>query len=1022
MFLSDLSIRRPVMISMVLAALLLFGVLAYMGLSLQLFPDVDFPAVTVETVYPGAGPKEMETQITKPIEDAISTISRIDEIQSFSMDGFSFVVIIFELGKDVDIANQEVKDKVDAILNDLPDESNRPIIQKFDIGDVSVVDLVLSGDLEMTELYEIGDKRLKDRFSQVEGVAQVDLSGGQEREIRVELDNRTVFQNSISLSQLSQILGAQNLDMPGGQFQQRSQEYSVRLKGEFEDIQAIEELEIPTAYGTKKIADIATVRDLGAEVRERTSFFDNIEKTGSDNVVLLSLYKTAEGNTVKIAEAVRKTLPQINSELPAGCKLTLATDNSIFTQATVDDTLTNVILGVILTALVMLLFLHDARSTIIVALSMPMSILSTFLLLQVSGYTLNLMTLMGLSTAVGILVVNSVVVLENIFRHKQMGGGSKESASTGTAEVVAAVIAATLTNVVVFLPLANMGGIVGVILKEFALTVVYATMFSLLMSFTLTPMMASLILPESSKKGNSIAKKLESVFRSWEIGYQKLLAAIFEKKRRGILVIAGSFLLLLLSLGVASTIGFEFMSEMDEGDIQIEVELPLGYRLDETAQVTGEIERRLKGHQEVKHIIITVGKLSATDQGTNLALIKVKLIDAGARERSTHQMANLFVKELSDIPNAQIRAAAMSSAGPGGFPVEFDLLGQDTDTLEVYKDGILSRIKDIDGLVNVNTSSRPGKPEIAVKPDRKKLVDAGLTVFDLATALRSAVEGVVTTRHRDRGEEYDMRVMMEDESVDSPEKVGNITVVAPTGTYRLSQLTDIEFSEGYSKILHKDRYKWIAFKGGVAPGYVLGDIRSEIDRRVEDLRLPSGYRLSWSGDVEMMEETTADMLTTFLLALILTYMLLAAILESLTQPLIILGTVPLALIGVFWGLALTGLSMNTISMMAIVMLLGIVVNNAILLLDYTNLLVRKQGKDVKTALLEACPTKLKPIIMSSTAIILGMLPMASGLGAAGSEIRQPMGVVAIGGLIVSTVLALLVIPVLYNLTVKAKRR
>ena len=1022
MFLSDLSIKRPVMTSMALAALLLFGVIAYLGLSLQLFPDVDFPAVTIETIYGGAGPKEIETQITKPIEDAVSSISRIDEIRSYSMDGASFVVIIFELGKDVNIANQEVKDKVDAILDDLPDDSDSPIIQKFDIGNQSVVDLILSGDLETTELHQIADKRLKDRFSQIEGVAQVELSGGQQREIRVELDNRTVFQNSISLSRLSQILGAQNLDMPGGQFQQRSQEYSVRLTGEFEDLQAIEELEVSTAYGNKKIGDIARVKDTGAEVRERTSFFDNIEKTGSDNVVLLSLYKTAEGNTVKIAEAVREVLPQINSELPSGGRLTLATDNSIFTQATVDDTLTNVILGVLLTALVMLFFLHDARSTIIVGLSMPMSILCTFLLLQISGYTLNLMTMMGLSTAVGILVVNSVVVLENIFRHKQMGGSSRESASSGTSEVVAAVIAATLTNVVVFLPLANMGGMMGVILKEFALTVVYATMFSLLMSFTLTPMMASLILPESSKNRNRTAKKLESVFRSWEMGYQKLLAAIFDKKRRGILVIAGSFLLLLLSLGVASTIGFEFMSEMDEGDIRIELELPLGYRLDETAQVTGEIERRLKGQREVKHIITTVGKLGTTDQGTNLALIKVKLIDAGARKRSTHQMASLFVRELSDISNAQIRSAALSSVGAGGLPVEFDLLGQDTDTLEVYKDDILSRIKDVDGLVNINTSSRPGKPEIAVKPDRKKLVDAGLTVSDLAVALRSAVEGAVTTQYRDRGEEYDIRVMMEDESVDSPEKVGNITVGAATGTYRLSQLTDIEFSEGYSKILHRDRYKWISFEGGVAPGYVLGDIRSEIDRRMEDLRLPSGYRLSWSGDVEMMQETQMDMLTTFLLALVLTYMLLAAVLESLTQPLIILGTVPLALVGVFLGLALAGLTMNTISMLAIVMLLGIVVNNAILLLDYTNLLIRREGKDVTTALLEACPAKLKPIIMSSAAIILGMLPMAVGLGTAGREMRQPMGVVAIGGLIASTVLALVIIPVLYNLTIKSKAK
>lgn len=1020
MFLSDLSIKRPVLTSMVMVALLLFGVMAYVALNLQLFPEIELPAVTVQTVYEGAGPEEIETQITKPIEDAVSSIRKIDEVWSFSMEGVSYVIILFDLDKDEDIANQEVKDKVDAILNDLPDDSDRPIIQKLNPMDFPVVEVVLSGDMEITELYDIADKRLKDRFSQIEGVAQVNLSGGQEREIRIELNSRTVFQNSISLPQLSQILQAQNLDMPGGQFQRRSQEYSVRLKGEFDDLQTIEKLEIPTAFGVKKLGDIANVRDVGSDVRLRTSFFDNVGKFGSDEVILLSLWKTGEGNTVKLAKAVKEVLPQINSGLPAGCKLILATDNSLFIQATVDDTLNNIILGVILTALVMLLFLHDARSTIIVALSMPMSILSTFLLLQASGYTLNLMSLMGLSTAVGILVVNSVVVLENIFRHKQMGGGRKESASSGTAEIVAAVIAATLTNVVVFLPIANMTSIVGSVLKEFALTVVYATMFSLLMSFTLTPMLASLILPERSKKTNGVAKRLEATFRSWEEAYRRLLSAIFDRKRRGILVIVVSVFLLLGSLGIASNIGFEFMPAMDEGDIPIEVELPLGYRLDETSRVTSEIEHRLKEHREVKHIITTVGELSATDQGTNVALIKVKLIDAAKRKLSTVEMANLLVKELSDIPNAQIRVSPTSSFGGDSAPIEFDLLGQDTDTLEVYKNQILKRIATVEGLVNLNASSRPGKPEIAVKPDRKKLSDAGLTVYELALTLRSAVEGVVTTRYRDRGEEYDMRVTMEDQSVDSPEKVANITVVAPTGIYRLSQLADIEFSEGYSKILHKDRYKWIEFEASIAPGYVLGNIRSEIDRRTAEIRLPSGYLLSWAGDVEMLEETTIDMLRTFLLALILTYMLLAAILESLTQPLIILGTVPLALIGVFAGLALTGLSMNFISMMAIVMLLGIVVNNAILLLDYTNLLIRKQGKDVKAALLEACPAKLKPIIMSSIAIILGMLPMASGLGASGREMRQPMGVVAIGGLIASTLLALVVIPVIYNLTIKSK--
>jgi HAE1 family hydrophobic/amphiphilic exporter-1 len=1021
MFLSDLSIKRPVLTSMVLVALLLFGVLAYLSLNLQLFPDVDFPAVTIQTIYPGAGPQEIETQITKPIEDAVSSIRQIDEIRSYSMEGASFIVMLFDLDKNVDIANQEVKDKVDAILNDLPKDSDRPIIQKFDVTAMPVVEIVLYGDMAMTDLYDFADRRLRDRFSQIEGVADVELTGGQKREIRIQLDNRTVFQNSISLNQLSQILQAQNLDMPGGQFQISSQEYSVRLKGKFENLQTVKDMEVPTAYGVKRIGDIASVTDMGAEVRERTSFFDRIGKTGSDNVVLLSLRKTGEGNTVAIAHQVKKVLPEINSELPAGCQLTLATDNSLFVEAAVEDTLTNIILGIILTALVMLFFLHDFRSTIIVALSMPLSILSTFLLIKASGYTLNLMTLMGLSTAVGILVVNSVVVLENIFRHKQMGVGKREAASKGTSEVVAAVIAATLTNVVVFLPIANMTSIVGTIFKEFALTVVYATMFSLLISFTLTPMMASLILPENSNKENRIAKKLEAMFRSWETRYRKILDDVFKSKKRGRMVILVSVILLLSSFGLATLIGFEFIPSMDEGDISIEVELPLGYNLDETGRLMSQIEQRLVQHQEVKYIISTVGKLSSIDQGTNLALVQVKLIDAAHRKPTTQQMANSFIRELSDIANAQIRISAVSSFGEHGAPVEFDLLGQDTDTLEAYKSRIINRIKETPGLVNLNTSSRAGKPEIAVKPDRRKLADAGLTVYDLAMALRSAVEGVVTTTYRDRGEEYDMRVTMEDASVDSPEKVSNLTVVAPTETYRLSQLCRVEFSQGYSKVLHKDRYRWIQFSASVAPGYVLGNVTSEINNRLTDLKLPSGYKLNWAGDIKIMKETNVDMMRTFLLALVLTYMLLAAILESLTQPLIILGTVPLAFIGVFLGMAITGLSMNSISMMSIVMLLGIVVNNAILQLDYTNLLVREEKKDVKTALLEACPAKLKPIIMSSTAVILGMLPMAMGLGSAGREIRQPMGVVAIGGLLVSTILALVVIPVLYNLTIKSKR-
>lgn len=1019
MFLSSLSIKRPIMISMALIVFLIFGILGYFKLALNMMPDVKLGFVTVQTVYPGAGPKEMETQITKKIEDAVATISKIDLVRSYSMESVSIVIIKFDLGKNPDIANQEVKDKVNAILNEFPKDAELPVIEKFDIGAYPIMDIILTGTLGTKELYEIADKKLKDRFSQVEGVAKVDITGGEKREIRVELDNRIVFQNAVSLQQLSRILAAQNMDMPGGRFQQQSQEYSVRLKGELENIEAIKGLEISTKYGVKKLNQIADVKDTGAEVRERSVYFNNLTKIREDQVVLLSITKSADGNTVEMAEAIREELPAIRQELPAGCKLSIVRDDSNFIKSSVEDTLMNIIMGIILTGLVLLFFLHDIRSTIIVALSMPMSILSTFLLLQISGFTLNIMTLMGLSTAVGILVTNSVVVLENIFRHKEMGHRRREAADKGTSEIAVAIIASTLTNIVVFLPIAAMSSLVGQFFKEFALTVTYATIFSLINSFTLTPMLASLILPDTDSKKHPLGKKLEAMFHSWEAKYKYWLEIILVNKLRCFMVIFVSLFLFASSFFLAAKVGFEFMPTLDEGNINIEVELPQGYNLDETAEVINEIENIIQQHKEVKHILTTLGMLSELDIGVNMAKIGVKLVEVEDRDITSAEAANLLIRELSSIPNVKIRISAASSAGSGEAPVKFYLLGQDIDKLELYKNEVLKKIKDIEGLVNLNTSSRAGKPEITLIPNRKKIADAGLTVYDLALTLRSAVEGLVATRYREGGNEYDIRVVLNNESVDTPEKIGNICVTSPKGIYRLSQFADIRFTEGYSKILHKDKYKSIEFTGHPAPGYPLGDIVNQIRAKTAGIHLSGGYKIDWGGDTKMMEETTVDMLTTFIIAFLLTYMLLAAILESFTQPLMILGSVPLALIGVFLALYITGQTMNTISMMAIVMLLGIVVNNAILLLDYTNIL-RKQGKDTHAALLEACPTKLKPILMATVAIILGMMPMALGIGSAGVEFRQPMGIVSIGGLILSTILTLVFIPAVYYLTTKSK--
>jgi HAE1 family hydrophobic/amphiphilic exporter-1 len=1021
MFLAKLSINRPVLTTVGILIFLIFGALAYFTLNLNLTPDVEIPYVTIQTVYPGANPKEIETLITKKIEDVISTVSQIERIESYSLDGVSIIIMEFSLSKDVNVANQEVKDKIDEIINDLPDDAENPIVQKVDLRQFPVVDVILSGDLDPRQLYEIADKQLKDRFSQIQGVAKVDITGGQEREIRIVMDNRTVYENVISLPQLTQILAAHNMDIPGGYFQIKNQEYTVRLSGQFDNIETIKEIEVPTAFGPKKLRQFAKVIDGGKDIRQRSVYFNVQDNFRNENVIRLGIVKSTEGNIVEVAEAVRNALPEIQAILPQGTNLEIVNDRSDFVKSSVNDTMSNIILGIIFTGIILLLFLHDIRSTIIVALSMPTSIISTFFLLNAFGLSLNMMTLMGLSVSVGVLVANSIVVLENIFRYKKMGENMRNAAYKGTSEMTVAVLAATLTNLVVFLPVANMSSMVGLWLSELALAAVFATIFSLLMSFTLTPMLASLILKKEHKPGK-LASMFNTVEEKQTALYKKSLVWVLKSKVKSLFIVVGSFVLFILVMMIfAPKLGFEFMSTMDDGKIKIEVELPVGYNLEATANKIRQIEDKIKHHPEVMHILTSLGKLSDLDIGTNMARMDVQLVDSKEREIGLEEMISKFTEELADIPNAKIKVDVSSTMGPGGAPVQFFLMGQDQEELIKYKDIALSKIHDIPGLINLDESSRTGKPEITVFPYRDKLIDAGITIADLALTLRASVEGIQSAKYRELGDEYDITVTMNDQSVDSPDKIGNITVATRNGSYELTQLADVRFTTGYTKILHRDKYTAIQFTGSPAAGVPLGNITSEIDKRLATIQLPPGYYFRWGGNVKMMNDMIKDMIFAFFLAVLLTYMLLSAILESFLQPIMIMITVMLGLIGVILSLYITGIAFNITSLMAIIMLIGIVVNNAILILDYANQLRREQGYLPHDAVLEAAPTKLKPQIMTSVAIILGMLPLALGIGEAGKEMRIPLGVVAIGGLIASTILTLYVIPAFYNLTTKAKR-
>lgn len=1021
MFLAKLSIDRPIMVTMGLMVFIIFGIISFNKLNISNVPEVNIPFVTISTIYPGAGPKEIETQISKKIEDAVSTVSEIKRVESYSLDGISIVMIEFKLSKDINIAVQETKDKVDEIVNNLPIDAKKPIIQKVDLQAFPIIDIVFSGDLPPKEMYDIADKLLQDRLSQITGVAKVNIVGGQEREIRINFDDKTIFEKNISMPQLLQIIKAHNFSLPGGYFQINGQEYTVRADGDIKSLNELRNLIIPTPYGNKRLSELANVEDAGKTVRQRAVYFDNLSKSRNENVVRLSIIKGVDGNPVNISKELKKILPELEKLIPKGTTLTVVNDDSEFTQSTIDDTMSNIYLGVLFTALILLLFLHDLRSTIIIALSMPTSVISTFWLMDLAGFSINMMSLMGISVSVGVLVSNSIVVLENIFRHKEMGYAPKDAAYIGAKEVFVAVIAATLTNIVVFVPLANISSLVGEFLQEMALTATFATIMSLIMSFTLTPMLASLIIPDKPKLGK-FSQSIIKFEKIWEKLYDKILRIVLKNGwvALGILVLA--FVAFVGSLIIyGSKLGFEFMPTQDNGKIRIDVKLPEGYDLSSTTKVLKTIEDRVSQYKDVEKILTNIGKTDELNTGTNLGMLEVYLNKVDKRNNGMNDFINVFNRDLADIPNAEIKIMAMENMAGPGAPIEFYLLGQDLNKLEEIKLEIEEKCKNIKGLINFDNSSSAGKPEITIRPKREKLSEVGITAQDLALTIRTAMEGLLSTQFKDRGEEYDITITLNEEATNTPEKIGLIPIITPMGSFRLAQLADITFTTGFTKVLRRDKFTAIKFTGDAAQGIPTGDIINEINKIIEGerqldgtykggLELPPGYRIKWGGTSEMQIEMVQDLGFAFFLAIILTYMLLAAILESFWQPVLILLTLPMALIGVVILMYYTDTNFGLTALMGVIMLIGIVVNNAILLLDFANQLVREEKISLKEALIKAGPVKLKPIIMTTVAIILGLAPMALGFGDVGKEMRIPLGIVSVGGLVASTALTLIVIP------------
>lgn len=1009
----DLSIKRPVLTTTVLLAFTIFGLFAFTTIPVSLFPDVKVPYVTIQTVYPGASPQVVESQLTKRIEDQVTSIADLDTVTSYSMDSVSVVIVQFKYGKNENLALQEVKDKVEVLISDLPSDAKRPAITKVDIAAaIPVMSIVLQGEMAPTELYTYGSTTAADSFAQVSGVGNVTISGGQKREIRVELARSTVFERSVPLTQVAGILAAANVELPGGNLKMEGRDLPVRLRGEFTDLDSIRDLDVATRTGTFKLRQLADVRDATSAVRERTILLDKKAGARNENALLVQVIKNPSSNTIDVVKGVQKKITALEAESAGRVSFKVVKEDATYVKDSVDDTLSNVYLGILFTGIVLLIFLHDFRSTLIVALAMPFSIIATFLVMKAMGISLNMLSLMGLSSATGTLVANSVVVLENIFRYKELGHDRVESASRGTKEVLVAVFASTLTNIAVFVPLANMSGVIGSTLSNFAYTIVISTVFSIFVSFTLTPLLASRILPDKVKKDGPIGTALEAVFKGWERGYAATLKFILKSRRRAALVVGATVVVFALSMAGFSLIKFELMPTTDGGKVSVSVELPQGSDLDATAAVVKTIEERVSGYQEVQSTLTSLGSLGSLDQDVSVAKMDVILSPKAERRASNSVVASRIMRDLADLPGVAIRVSPVSEiAMDRGGAIDLYLRGQDNDVLLSLAEKVRERVISVDGIMNPSVSSKAGKTEVVFEPDRKRIAEDGLSVQAVAVALRSAVDGLVTTTYKEGGEEYDVRVTLKGSTLLDLEDLKNIPVVSSAGTQPLSRYADIRFSSGYSKIMRTDKFRTVEISADLLPGYAQSSVLNKVMAAVKEVELPAGYTIKTAGSAESLGETVRDLLTVFLIAVLLTYMLLAGILESFVQPIFILATVPLSLIGIVVGCLITSTVLNFVAMLGIVMLVGIVVNNAILILDYYNQL-KRQGRDTHDALMEACPTKLKPILMSNIAIVLGMLPMAMGIGASGAEMRIPMGVVIIGGIVSSTIMTLWVIPAL----------
>lgn len=1013
MNLSGLSVKRPVTTLMIILIVVIFGIVSLFRLPIDLLPSIEIPVAIISTSYQGVGPQEMENLVTRPLEESIATVGNIENISSTTSEGQSVIIAQFVFGTDMDFAALEMREKIDLIKGLLPDGASNPMVLKIDPNAQPIVQISLSNSGDLADSQSIAEDMIKPRLERLEGVASVEITGGYENQIEINVKNEQMHGYGLTTDYLAGIVGGENLNLPGGEVQRGNQKLTIRTVGEFQSVDEIENLLIPLPTG-----GVIHLNDI-ADVEMKNKELTTLAKTNGQNAINISVQKQSGTNTVRVSNVVSQEIEKIQDE-NKDLDIQILFDQSDYIQTAINSVASSAVLGAVLAVIVLLIFLKNFRSTFIIATAIPVSVIAAFTLLYFSGVTLNLMTLGGLALGIGMLVDNSIVVLENIYRFRQQGYSQMEAAYLGAKEVGMAVTASTLTTVAVFLPIVFMEGITSTIFKEMALTVTVALFASLLIALTLVPMLSSKLLKlESAKQRkykviDKIIKVLDNGYEKIESRYRKILHTALNHRGWTVLIAVIIFVGTLASIPL---VGTEFLPETDEGQFSINVSVPVGAELEEIEAVMTEVEGKLEDIPEIKTVFSTVGS-----EG-NSGNINCVLKDLDERQRSTQEVADEVRNMIHDIPGAEKTVSAFSSVSMGslgGGAVSIKIKGDDIDTLKTIGDDISKIIGSVDGVEEVESSMEEGIPEVQIRVDRKRASQYGLTAAQIASSVKNTVSGVTATQFKHEDDEIDVVISGDDTLTQSISNLEQMMISTTAGfNVPLGQVAEVVVDRGPITINREGQVRVTTVSAQILDRD-LGSISSDIERKLQDYIMPAGYTYEMGGENQEMIEAFQELALVLILAIILVYMILAAQFESLINPFIIMISVPLGLSGGILALVITGTTLSVPAYIGLIMLAGIVVNNAIVLIDYI-LTLRKDEEERNDAILKAGPVRLRPVLMTALTTILGLIPLAFG-GGEGSEMEAPLAIAVIGGLAVSTVLTLVFIPVIYSLIDDAKNR